>query len=182
MKPANLRRRLIAFVLDYLLILLYIVLLAAATSLLLFSPPGERVLALIDTPLRRDVLAFITLILPVGLYFAISESRPYGATWGKRRLALKVFHNEQAEPPGFGRSLLRTALKLLPWQLAHTALFNIPGWPIAPQEPPVWVLVLFGLVWLLVLLYWLSALLSSQRQTLYDRISGTYVGVQSNTD
>lgn len=182
MQPASLRQRTAAFALDYLVILAYILLLAGVSVLLLISPPGARLFGLLDQPWQRDALAFVTLVLPVMLYFAFSHSRPAGGTWGKRRLGLQVVRYPEGGGVVFGRALLRAAVKLLPWQLAHTALFNIPGWPQSPGTPPGWVIGLFILVWLLVLLYWLSALLSPQRRSLYDLAAGTSVRVRPAED
>jgi uncharacterized RDD family membrane protein YckC len=175
LRPASLRQRFSAFLFDYLLILIYIAVLAAVSTLLLFSPWGERRFGLDDSPIVSDALAFLTLVLPVMLYFAISHSRPAGATWGKHRRELQVVRYPDGARLGFGRALLRAAVKLLPWQLAHTALFNIPGWPMSPAEPPGWVVGLFVLVWVLVFIYWVSALLSRDRRALYDRVAGTWV-------
>ena len=46
------------------------------------------------------------------LYFAVAESGPHAATWGKRALGLAV-RDRTGEPPGFRRALLRLLLRFL---------------------------------------------------------------------
>jgi hypothetical protein len=79
----------------------------------------------------------------------------------------------------FGQAFLRSFLKFLPWQIAHTSLFHWEGWPFAPAEPTVMVLVGFGLVYLLVGIYIVSALVSKKHRTPYDWAAGSYVIVEN---
>ncbi len=66
-------------------------------------------------------------------------------------------------------------LKFLPWQLAHTSMLHIPGFPAAVKEVPG--ASLFGLAacWSLVALYLLGLTRVAGRRTIYDRVSGTRV-------
>ena len=169
-------KRVAAFGLDYLVIAAYIVVLTLAsvtvTSQLSSLNPGSR-----TDPWVFDLLAFTTLVLPVILYFALSEASRSQATWGKRRMGLVVV-STGGQRLRAGRSLMRSALKLLPWQIAHTSLFHIPGWPTAVETIPF--PAALGL--------WISALLASgafasifiaaDRRTLYDRLAGTRVIVR----
>lgn len=136
-------RRIAAFALDYLVSAGYLVVLAIVGSALAFGPLKDEWQTLVASPARMDGLAFLTAVLPVVLYFTLLESSRAGATWGKRRMGLRVIRM------GGGRlnrrrALVRSLVKFLPWQLAHTCLFHIPGWPVEPQEPPAWVMA--GLV------------------------------------
>jgi uncharacterized RDD family membrane protein YckC len=121
-----------------------------------------------------DLTAFVTLILPVGLYLALSESSARQATWGKRKAGLLVIGNSCGRLP-FGRSALRATLKLLPWQIAHTSLFHIPGWPLDPSAPPAWVYAGFGLCYALLGANIAFVLLSKERAALHDRAVGSRV-------
>lgn len=165
-------RRVQAFLWDYLWIAVYLTGLALVSAGVMALLGGERANALLSTPGRRDLLAFVTAVLPVFLYFAISESR-FGGSWGKRRVGLRVV-DKNGQRLRLGPSFLRTGIKLLPWQLSHTGLFHIPGWPLAPGTPPTWTLILFGVAWALVILY-LIGLFTPSRRTLYDRLSATQV-------
>ena len=78
-------------------------------------------------------------------------------------------------PVSFLRALWRNALKLLPWELTHACLWRIPGWPFDPQTPPLWINIGLILVWVIVVVYLLSLVLSRTGQTLYDRLAGVRV-------
>lgn len=115
-------RCLAAFGLDYLLILLYMGLLALVS--LTFLTPRLS----LNVPWQTQLLGFTTLTLPVGLYFALSESFG-GGTLGKRWLGLKVT-DETGAPLLLHRSLLRSGLKFAPWELSHTAVYRLIPWTV----------------------------------------------------
>ena len=58
---------------------------------------------------------------------------------------------------------------------AHTSLFHWEGWPFAPAEPALMVLVGFGVVYLMVGIYITSALISKKHRAPYDWVAGSYV-------
>jgi uncharacterized RDD family membrane protein YckC len=95
---------------------------------------------------RAQAIGFVLVTLPVGLYFALSEASGRQATWGKRRLALVVV-GPGGGRSGLGRSLARAAVKFVPWELAHAAVWGIA---LAGGEPATVHLVLLALVWTLV--------------------------------
>ena len=70
---------------------------------------------------------------------------------------------------------MRSALKFLPWQIAHTSIYHIEGWPFAPEEPSPPVMAGFVLVYVLVGIYVLSALISKRHRTPYDWAAGSTV-------
>jgi len=73
------------------------------------------------------------------------------------------------------RSALRSTLKLAPWELAHTCLFYIPGWPLAVTHIPLGVTAGLVLVWVVAAAYLASLVVSKWRQTLYDLAAGSVV-------
>ena len=169
-RHAGLRPRMLAFALDYLVIAAYALGLAGVSLL-----AGARLpRSLWATPASRDAVAFVTVVLPVILYFALQEGSARQATWGKRRLGLRVTGLDGGQL-SLGRALVRSGAKFLPWQIAHTCLFHIPGWPLAPAAPPAWVLAGFGLVWLLVITYLALLGFSRSHRTPYDRLAGSQV-------
>ncbi len=170
----SLRPRLIAFALDYLVIAAYAIVLASATLLLAASPARSRLAKLVATPASMNAVAFVTLVLPVTLYFALQEGSARQGTWGKRKVGLRVTATGGGQLPA-GRALLRSTIKFLPWQIAHTCLFGVPGWPLAPAQPPGWVIAGFGFVWVLVIAYIATLGLSPSHRTLYDRLAGSEV-------
>ena len=165
--------RLRAFAWDYLVVLGYLVGLTGLGLLLTLGPVGPALGGVMEDPVRADFVAFISAVLPVVLYFAVFEGS--GATWGKRRVGLGVVVAGLGATPGLGRALIRNGLKFLPWQMAHTAMFHIPGFPSASGEPPTWSVVVLGAVWLLVALYLLGLTRLGGRRPLYDRVAGTVV-------
>ena len=176
----NFFRRIAAFGLDYLLIAGYLVVLAIVSSILAFGPMKDVWQGLLSSPERKDLFAFIVAILPVIVYFTLMESSESGATLGKRRLGLRVVH-ESGERLSRWRALVRSVVKFLPWQVQHTCLFHIPGWPMETQEPPVWVVVGVVLAWVVILIYVVTLAVSPTRRTLYDWVSGSQV-VMSRTE
>lgn len=169
-KFAGLWPRLLAFVLDYLILGGYLLLLLWVGVSLIGAIPGfsERVGA---QPLLGQLLGFVTVTLPVSLYFALSEASPRQATWGKRRLHLQVSDTAGARL-SLPRALLRTALKFISWELAHTCIWQLSA---GASEPSPLILYGFILVWVLVGANLLSLLLTPRRQALYDLLAGTQV-------
>ncbi len=171
MVSAGVLKRIAAFALDYLQILAYL-------SVLLGVGLGIRRLVGVDfsSPLAADAVAFMTTVLPITVYFASRESSSAQATWGKRRLGLKLVDGEN-QRSSFGRTLARELLKFLPWQVAHSSLVRIPGWPSEPQDPTwgVWAGLIASQA--LALVYVVSLAIGSSRRTLYDRLCGTRVVV-----
>src|SRR5688500_20006548 len=85
---AGLWKRAGAFALDYIIILGY--LLAVVLLALLANTLFGANQWLFANRMRAQFVAFLLVTLPITLYFAISESSPRQATWGKQRLKLKV--------------------------------------------------------------------------------------------
>jgi uncharacterized RDD family membrane protein YckC len=74
---------------------------------------------------------------------------------------------------GWPRSLLRTALKFtIPWELAHTAVWNLLAWP--GDGGSVVDMVLLGVANAVIVVD-LVSLFVGTRRTPYDRITGTLV-------
>ncbi len=166
--------RIKAFMFDYLVILGYLVALAVASLLLTLGPFGSDWSGLLSTPLRKDLLAFLATVLPVATYFTWNEGSAAGATWGKRRVGLKVVDLD-GQPLGKRRALVRSVVKFVPWQMAHTALFNIPGFPMATGNPPNWTVWLLGGMWVVVAAYLVGLTPLSGGRTIYDRLSASQV-------
>lgn len=173
-QAASVGRRIRAFLLDYALIFIYLVVLALVGSWLTYGPSGPTWSRLLAHPVRADLLAFLTSVLPVTLYFSVFEASASSGTPGKRAVGLEVrdLADERISLP---RSLLRSGLKFLPWQMAHTAMFQIPGFPFTPEDPPAGSVALLLVAWLLVIGYLVGLTDLGGRRTLYDRISGTTV-------
>jgi uncharacterized RDD family membrane protein YckC len=168
-RGAAVHRRAAAFAFDYLWIVGWLAIVVVGGIGVRQLAPGLAVSVFAD-PVRGQLVAFGMVTLPISAVFAMAEAAPRGATWGKRRLGLRV-EGLDGRAIGIGRSALRTALKFLPWELSHAAIwrFTIPG--SVPESVPVGLL---AIAWTLVGVNLVAALAGSRR-TLYDRLSGTRV-------
>ncbi len=164
-------RRLAAYLIDYLVIAAYIALLfALAVVLRERTGPG---LGEGPNPMVGQLIGFVTLTLPVILYFAVMHASQRGATVGKRVLRLRVV-NMNGQQARFPQTLMRAVVKFLPWEIAHTAIWRIPGWPQEPAEPLAWQWTAFAASMLACGLYIVSLFIGAGR-TPYDRVAGTCV-------
>jgi len=162
MRYAGFAKRLKAFLLDYLLIIAYIIVLAGVNfGIILSGGALDEISPFFASLLVKDAIAFLTVILPVILYFTLQESSSRQATWGKRKAGIRVV-NANGETLTRMQSFVRSLVKFLPWQIAHTCLYHIPGWPLAVTTFPPGVMAGFALVYLLVGIYVASALVSKK--------------------
>jgi uncharacterized RDD family membrane protein YckC len=172
---AGFTKRAVAFALDFLVIAGYIaVLLGIGISVTLAVGPLEEGSPLLASPIFWDVIAFLFAVLPVIMYFTLQEASATRATWGKQKLGIKVV-NAKGERLCVRQAFMRSLVKFLPWQLAHTSLFHIEGWPFVMGNPtPV---VMAGLIaaQALVGVYALSLAISKTHRAPYDWVSGAYV-------
>jgi uncharacterized RDD family membrane protein YckC len=119
-------RRLAALGLDYLVILAWMIVLGLVTAII-FLTRGE----LPDTlgkfgPIGSEILYFLLLTFVVGVYLYKTESGPRRSTWGKRRMGLEVTGLDGSVPKPT-KILLRTIVKLLPWETAHFFIWQLMG-------------------------------------------------------
>lgn len=172
--PAKFTARIIAFALDYILIAVYLAFVVALGVVLnTFFPATAN--KLFSNPLSGQLTGFLLLTLPVSLYFVLFESSAQQATWGKRKRGLQVTRTDGSRL-SFLRSGSRTLLKFIPWELAHTCIWQIS---FAQQEPSPLITLGFVLVWILIGANILSLWISPANQTLYDRLAGTHVVVNT---
>lgn len=166
-------RRLTAFLIDYAVIAVYLGLLTALggvsrvvrhRSLAFPRTAGEKIVG--------HALSFVVLTLPVMLYFAVSEASATQGTLGKRVMHLSVTAIDGGRV-SFGRSLLRAAVKFIPWEIAHTAIWHVPGQPFVAQPPMVnsagYILALGGATG------YAASLFVGDGRTPYDHLAGTTV-------
>ncbi len=145
-----------------------------ADILLLFGilfPLGWAVVLLVGfSPTSGVQIWQATLInfsLPAWLYFILSDSLLGGQTVGKRLLKIRVI-GPSGRPLGVPQALLRTAVKLLPWELAH-----IGGFALGSNPRVQWVCI--GLSNLLIVVYLIAMVASHSRFSIHDWIARTEV-------
>src|SRR5260370_9777102 len=167
------KRRIAAFGVDYLIIAAWIGLITAVgfgASAMVGIETGPVVSQ--TDKLRGHAMALLSLTLPVSLYFSIAESSQWQATVGKRALGLRV-QTVAGARVGLGRSLARSAIKFLPWEIAHTAIWHVPGQPFVSMPAPInflgYAVALAGAG------VFAAAVFRGQGRTPYDFVAGTRV-------
>jgi len=162
-------KRVGAFAVDYMIIMVYLfgIILVSLLVDALFNANQW----LFADRIRAQLVAFLLVTLPVTLYFAIFESSRRQATWGKQRLRLKVTDHKR-DRISFPRALGRTLLKIIPWEISHTLIWQIY---FSLQTDSVWLNYGFILVYLLIGLNIASLVLTRTHQTLYDLLVHTSV-------
>ncbi len=167
-------RRIAALLIDYLFILGWMGVLFGA-SMIVLTVTGSLPNWLAQGTAVAQLLGFLVLVLPVGIYLWATESSGRQATIGKRALGLQVVTMAGARP-GRVRILVRTAVKLLPWEWAHFWVWQLMAIVLAGgTEFPAWLVV--GLVssQLLPVLYVLCVAVQRDRRGPHDLVAGTRV-------
>ena len=141
-------RRLTAFVADWVVLFAVVVAPQAVIGLMWEDWPMNDV----SNGYVAWLWVVLTVSLPSWIYFTLCDSSAVGATLGKRVMGVRV----RAIPDGrLSRSgaLVRTAVKLLPWELTHVMIF-LPepfGDELTPFKTMMIVLVnVLLVVWLIV--------------------------------
>jgi hypothetical protein len=167
-------RRITAWLIDWCCVLVWVAATAAVGVPLLLAG------VIVTTNLVvLNLVGAIVVIVPVVVAAAWCESRPIGATPGKRVLGLVVRSGSTQLP--YRVALLRNVLKLgVPWLIGHAAVYAIVSSSNASNEVPSGVWVLTGLAYLIPIV-WIVSLFVGDRRTPYDRIGGTTVSRQTVT-
>ena len=130
-------------------------------------------------PVAGELIAFITLTMPVILYFTLFENGKYAGTIGKRKLGLHVVSNRltKASP---GQLLIRNCIKFLPWELAHFFIFQLFYFNSTNKTTPDWVMTGLIISQLLAVIYLLFMIFNKNNRSIYESFSQTRV-VQKNS-
>ena len=114
---------------------------------------------------------FTVVSLPLWLYYSLFESGVRKATIGMRLLGLRVT-GLNGERISFGRALLRTVVKLIPFEFNHAVMF-LPV-PMASEPNPAF-RPGFILVGVLMIVYLASVILTRRKQSIHDLVAGMLV-------
>lgn len=161
-------KRIAAFIIDYSVIILpYIV----GVTLFNAMRSGTDVSQFVPTnPAQGQLMGFLSVTLPVTLYFVVMESWR-GATLGKLRMNL-VVQAADGTPASFAAVLLRNVLKFVPWEITHMLIWR----NVYSESFPTWAFVGgLALVYGLLGIYIATMVVSPSRQTLYDGIAGVVI-------
>lgn len=121
-------RRLLAYGLDFMLLATVLIALQA----LLYAGTGGFPFDRLRTGYQIELWVLATMSLPVWLYFVCGE------LWLQQTIGKKLFRLQVVDKTGTRigllQSLIRTAVKLLPWELSHLiVLVPEPWWSV--EEP-----------------------------------------------
>lgn len=166
---AGFRQRTKAFLFDYAGVVLYLGFITGLFAFFNLSTDISQVY--FGDRTTAQLSGFLTVTLPIALYFTLGESSLRQATWGKLRMRL-IVTNHNGDRIGFWRALTRTVLKFVPWELSHTLIWEIR---FSTELDPTTINIGFALVYVLIGLNIASLALSKTKQTLYDFLAGTYV-------
>lgn len=113
----------------------------------------------------------LTVSLPTWLYFTLSERSKRQGTIGKQLLGLQVA-DIAGQRISFGRALLRTMVKLAPWEITHLSLL-LPT-PLFQEDAPKF---RPGLIVanLLLIAYIALVVVTPRKQSMHDLVARTVV-------
>lgn len=170
-------RRVCASLIDYLVILVWMATIGLA-SLAVYLLLGEypNFLGMLG-PVGAQTVFFFVLTFPVGLYLFFTESGPRRASFGKRKMSMQV---TDVNGGALTKTsiLVRTIIKLLPWEIAHTFIWQMQyifyqnGYN---AEVPLWIFVGLNVSTVLVILYLLMIAVRRDARGPHDIFAGTYV-------
>ncbi len=122
-------RRLIAYWLDFVLLAIVLV----SIQWLIYKTTSGFPFDFLNKGYEIEIWVLLSMSLPVWLYFIYCELYKQ-QTIGKRVLKLKVT-NEEGSKININQALLRTFIRLLPWEVTHVIiLVPKPWWNIEEPE------------------------------------------------
>ena len=174
--PASPWRRIAAYLVDYFVFILPLLglLSLGAWALLSFDINPSS-----DNAWLNQGIVILVLTVPVVLYFALSEASRFQATVGKRLLKVSVV-DSSGHQATLKQTVLRTVVKLLPWEFFHTIYWHWEGWPTNPAPPTTFQIIAMTVGWL-VMGWFVVCLFVSSGHTPYDWAAGTVVVGRSST-
>lgn len=164
-------KRLTAYLLDYSIVAIYALCLFGVATILDLKGP-------MFTPVISQLVGFISLTLPVFLYFFLMERSTARATIGKKLMNISV-HTETGNTGT--KILFRNILKFLPWEIAHTGVYWVIFYSESEINTPAWVWIVLILPQIVVIAYFISIIVSNGESAIYDTISNTRVKVNQRT-
>ena len=133
--PATWKKRFMALLIDFLVIILYGIVLFAVTMFVYFVFLG-------GIPIFNELgmnLISLTMIVPVFLCSIVAEASKNHATIGKRKMKIRVA-SVNHEPVQLWQIIIRNVIKYLPWQCAHMLIFR--GFAFDWELPLLWLILL----------------------------------------
>ncbi len=123
------------------------------------------------SPYMAEFTGFLLLTLPFAIYFAICEASSWSASVGKKVMKLHVVDFSTSKRVHFSKSLLRSIVKFLPWELAHFAIWHAFIFASSLQYIAMGALT----VSYILMIAYAVGLIRRPHRTLYDRFAQTKV-------
>ena len=114
--PISFKKRMIELLFDYLFILAYLILLALCSFVyyLIFQKGMQQ-----PTEFESQSITFFTSVLPITLIFTYLDYTKNGS-FGKKKAELQLVYEKKT----IQASLIRNAIKFLPWQIGHMSAIH----------------------------------------------------------
>ncbi len=171
-------RRIAALLIDYALILGWMAIIAAVSAGIAVVTGGYADWLAWGTAVAQ-LLGFAVLVLPVGIYLFVTESSARQGTVGKRVMRMRVVAGDGSRAPVW-RILVRTIVKLLPWEIAHFFVWHTVAAATGEGVFQPWLIAGLVVADLLPVAYVLTVLLEPQRRGPHDLVAGTRVVMASD--
>jgi len=168
MSYAPFKKRIYAFLLDYLLIALYGIFVVGTISFVC-RPYIEPLFS--SSLVTAQLTGFFMITLPVSLYFILCECSKWQGTLGKRKVGIRVADNV-GQRIGMGHSTVRTIIKFLPWEVAHFGIWRLML-PSNLSEKTVFIILIA--VNLAILVYLITPFTNKRKKNVYDWVACTEV-------
>src|SRR5690625_1402500 len=168
MSYAPFKKRIYAFLIDYLLIALYGIIVVGTISIVC-RPYVEPLFS--SSPVTAQLTGFFMTTLPVSLYFILCEWSKWQGTFGKRKMGIRVVDNI-GQRIGLRHSTVRTVIKFLPWEVAHFGIWRLM---LPSNIPEMTVLIILIAVYLAILVYLITPFTNKEKKNVYDWVAGTKV-------
>jgi uncharacterized RDD family membrane protein YckC len=114
------------------------------------------------TPVNGQIIGFLTLTVPVFLYFFLSEAGSKRASIGKRINKIRVYLFNESGITTI-QIFYRNIFKLLPWEIAHTGVHWLMYYLRSSRETPAWVYLLLIIPQIIVLVYLTSIIVQKEK-------------------
>lgn len=165
---APFKRRIYAFLIDYLIIAGYGTFIVGTISVI-FRPFIQPMFS--SSAVTAQLTGFFLITLPISLYFVLCESSTWQGTIGKKKMGIQVVNNI-GQRMNIWRSITRTAIKLLPWEVAHFAIWRLM---LPSNFSEITLLIILSAVNLAIIIFLITPFTNKQRKIVYDWIAKTQV-------
>lgn len=110
--------------------------------------------------------------LPVSLYFVLTDSVIGGRSFGKKKMGIRVIE-ETGATLSMPKSIYRTILKFLPWEIAHYLVYRLVE--VGDGEVHFNYYIIGGIIYALIFSYILTAIFTKKKQSFYISFPKTQV-------